>query len=781
MGLIALGVLTVVAGFLSGQATFQYALSADARQVATQWVKSVDAELFSGRSDAHRLNPAGRFVVLAPRKISEYREEIGKNGHDNFRIARSVHGDTGLLSSIDGLFSGWITNLTQILGSDSHVSNVGKFALLDSAGSVVIRSQDFKPDTVNALLEEDDLQSELHKAMGLLTTRVINDFAEPGQKPDAFRKALIIPVIEGRKVSRVYVVEVDQSSAAPMSKVALVAASLMTGLLIVLGYSVPVVVAFRRFRERRKSDDKLRFLAMHDPLTGLSNRVQLQDLLREALARAQRRDAFVAIMCIDLDRFKEVNDTLGHRAGDTLLREASDRLRKCVRKTDSIARVGGDEFVVVAEDLSEPTEAMHLARRICRELSRTFEVEGHDLAISCSVGITFAPMEGTDADTLLNNADLALYRAKNDGRNTFRFFEPEMDLSSKRRRSLAEDLRHALTNGELQIHYQPQFDLMTGALTGYEALARWIRGEQGEVEPAHFIPLAEENGLITMLGEWVLMTACRYARHWPSHVKLSVNVSPAQFMAQDLAGVVRRILEETGFPPERLVLEITEELLLRDGDETAATLKEIAAMGVLLALDDFGVGYSSLSYLTELPMAKIKIDRSFIAKIENDDDMNAMVNTIIGIGKSLNMTVSAEGVESKNQIKLLRAAGCDEVQGFLCGPPTERVSETAAPLADTLCNFAAEGAQHPKNESGDALDGSVEIETERRCPFPPAAPVGELSQLLPNQAVDQEQDEDRPSHAGNVVHEHMADVEAAFSDASVSDTDHHTEPEKLAG
>ncbi|GAB4228935.1 MAG: hypothetical protein Kow0032_09810 [Methyloligellaceae bacterium] len=397
--------------------------------------------------------------------------------------------------------------------------------------------------------------------------------------------------------------------------------------------------------------------------------------MNDALARIRRSGQVMAVMCLDLDRFKDVNDTLGHPTGDALLKAASDRLLDCVRETDVVARLGGDEFAILAENLGSPNDVLPIARRVCESLARTFELDGHNIATSGSVGIAFAPMDGTDPDTLLNSADLALYRAKHDGRNTFRFFEVEMDRAVQERRRIAGDLRRALRNNELELYYQPQFNLQTGQLTGYEALARWHHPERGDIPPSVFIPIAEESGLINMLGEWVLRTACQYAHSWPDETRLSVNISPAQFCAQDLASTIRGVLQATRFPPERLLLEITENLLLKNTEDTIRTLNELAELGVALALDDFGTGHSSLSYLTRFPVAKIKIDQSFVEKMDQDKDMAAIINTIVGLGKSLDLVVTAEGVETARQAEHLRELGCNEVQGFLFGRPEPEVQE----------------------------------------------------------------------------------------------------------
>ena len=671
-GLIVLGAVTVAAGFVSGRSTFQYALSTDARQAAAKWVETVEAELFKQQT-----LPGGSildqgYTIAAPKLFSDFQARSASA--TELHIARTAREESGLLAGIDRLFSGWITNLTNLLDADDHVSRIRNFALLQPSGRLVARSKGFDPKLLNKFLTGTRFQAELHKSLGTYSTRIFDKFTLPGQAVGEFQKGIIVPLLRGRKIARVYVLSIDQSSAATMSKVALVAASMMTSLLIVLGYSVPAAVAFRRIRERWKAEDQIRFLAMHDPLTGLPNRVQWQNALEQALARAKRRDTLLAVMCVDLDRFKEVNDTLGHKTGDTVLRKASDRLRDCVRETDIVARLGGDEFAIIAEDLESPSDAIPLARRICHQLARSYDIDGHELAISGSVGITLAPATGVGPEELLNNADLALYRAKSDGRNTFRFFEPEMDSAVRKRRSMASDLRRALRNNEMHIHYQPQFDLNTGALTGYEALARWTHGELGEVPPAQFISVAEENGLIGMLGEWVLETACKNTRHWPGNARLSVNISAAQFVAQDLVSLVQNALSGAGLAPERLLLEFTEEVLFRNNSEALDTLKQLTGMGVQLAIDNFGTGYSSLKYLTQIPVSKIKIDRSFIHEMENDKDTGAIVRTIIGLGKSLDVTIAADGVETREQARYLREIGCNEVQGFLFGHPQSEIN-----------------------------------------------------------------------------------------------------------
>lgn len=747
-GLIVLGILTVVAGFVSGRSTFQYALSTDARHASTQWVRAIEGQLLDPALESASTVAKMKVIIAEPEQLSVFRQEAARSS-DDLEIAPSVNGKLGLLAGIDKLFSGWITQLTRFLDDESYVSQVRNFAVLDSSGDVVVRTAGLEPGSMHALLTDGVFQSEFHKAIGLQSTRIIERMSALDLQTGEFRKLLIMPLIHDRSVRRVYVFDVDQSSAATMSKVALVAASMMTSLLIVLGYSVPAAVAFRRIRERWKAEDQIRFLAMHDPLTGLSNRVQLQMRLEQAITRAKRHKQSVAVMCIDLDRFKEVNDSLGHKAGDALLIEVASRLRQCVRETDVVARLGGDEFVVVAEELEQPSDAIPVARRICQKLSEPADIESHEISISGSVGITFAPGEGTEIEALLSNADLALYRAKNDGRNTFRFFEPEMDEAIQNRRVLATELRQAVRNGGLHLNYQPHFDLKTGLLTGYEALARWTHPEQGDVPPSVFIPIAEESGLIGMLGEWVLETACEYARHWPAGTTLSVNISPAQFAAQNLAATVRAVTARTGLPPERLLLEFTEDLLLRKAQDTIDTLQKLTAMGVRLSIDNFGSGYSSLSYLTRLPVSKIKIDQSFIRKMASDKDASAIVRTIIGIGKSLDMTIVAEGVETEDEAFELRQAGCGEVQGYFFGRPSDeiQVSKDGSPLYS-----------HDTEIPGKILD-PVQIETD--YPELPQIAGGEQSPTLSNILQgESERDEDQE------IARYLGDEDADQSDWS---------------
>ncbi len=420
---------------------------------------------------------------------------------------------------------------------------------------------------------------------------------------------------------------------------------------------------------RRAAEASSAELARLDPLTGLANRLLLRERLGAAMDRLAKDGEPCAILLIDLDRFKPVNDTLGHPVGDALLEKVADRLRSAVRPGDTVARIGGDEFVVLQAATANPDGVAALARRLVDLLGRTYIIDGQLLTIGASVGAALAPRDGCDPDQLLKQADLALYRAKIDGRGTFRFFEPEMDARMQARRRLELDMRQALARREFVLHYQPQLNLGNQRLTGCEALLRWRHPEQGMVSPADFIPLAEEIGLIVPIGEWVIRQACRDAAKWPGSASVAVNVSPAQFKSERLVETIMSALASSGLPPSRLEIEITEGVLLQESERTLRTLHRLRALGLRVSMDDFGTGYSSLSYLRSFPFDKIKIDRSFIKDLSVKPDGDAIIRAIAGLGKSLGMTTVAEGVETEDQMSRIRAEGCTDVQGYLVSRP----------------------------------------------------------------------------------------------------------------
>jgi diguanylate cyclase (GGDEF)-like protein/PAS domain S-box-containing protein len=423
--------------------------------------------------------------------------------------------------------------------------------------------------------------------------------------------------------------------------------------------------------ERKQAEARIAHLAHHDPLTDLANRVLFRDRLAGALQRMAGQRTLVAVLCIDLDRFKEVNDTMGHPVGDALLTAVAERLRGCVRACDTVSRFGGDEFAIIQDAIVDPKETMALAARLLQQINRPYRLEGRDVVVSASIGVSVAPNDSSNGDILLKNADIALYRAKADGRSNYRFFEVEMDSRIKARRDLELALRGALANDELRLNYQPLVDLHTNEVTGFEALLRWTHPQRGPISPAEFIPLAEESGLITSLGEWVLHEACAEAATWPTDLTVAINLSSVQFSSGNLLAVVINALGSSGLAARRLELEITESVLLQENDQNLSTLKQLHGLGVRISLDDFGTGYSSLSYLRSFPFDKIKIDRSFVNEISDNSDCRMIVRAIADLASGLRMVTTAEGVESLDQLERLRAEGCIEAQGFVFSQPME--------------------------------------------------------------------------------------------------------------
>ena len=422
--------------------------------------------------------------------------------------------------------------------------------------------------------------------------------------------------------------------------------------------------------EQRRSEAKIVYMAQHDALTDLPNRALLRERLERALAITRGQGANLAVLMLDLDRFKEVNDTLGHPAGDTLLQAVATRLRECVRETAFIARLGGDEFAIIEYVTNPAAEAAALAEKICVALGEPFDLGDHQVTTATSIGIAIAPDDGDDSEKILKSADLALYSAKNDGRGTFRFFEPELDQRMHARRNLERDMHSALVNDEFELHYQPFVDIRSGEICGCEALLRWHHPGRGLVMPTDFIPLAEETGLIVPIGEWVLRAACAEAAKWPAHLKIAVNLSPAQFRSKKLAAVVLDALATSGIAPRRLELEVTETVIMHDSEAVFAALIQLRELGVRIALDDFGTGYSSLSFLQKFAFDKIKIDRSFVNELSGaNEESRLFARAVVRFAVSLGKTTTAEGVETKEQLDILRADACVEMQGYYFGRP----------------------------------------------------------------------------------------------------------------
>jgi diguanylate cyclase (GGDEF)-like protein/PAS domain S-box-containing protein len=429
------------------------------------------------------------------------------------------------------------------------------------------------------------------------------------------------------------------------------------------------VLAVRDLRERRRAEEEIRFLAHHDALTGLANRASFTTGLTQALRDKAHDQPNLAVLALDLDRFKEVNDMLGHQAGDLLLKRVANRLRSILRDSDCIARLGGDEFAVLLPGPTNVERAVALAERIVEVIRRPYLLEGKVVRVGVSVGVAVAPEDGDKPAALMKNADMALYRAKSDGRNTSRHYDPAMDVELQNRLSLEADLRRALSHGQLEMQYQPLFDIQSQSVRGFEALIRWRHPTKGLISPAGFIPLAEETGLIIPIGEFVLNASTSQAAQWDEHITVSVNLSAVQFSGGKLVEMVGAALARSGLAPHRLELEITETVLLHDSAETLRTLHQLRALGVRIAMDDFGTGYSSLQYLRSFPFDRIKIDRSFIREMLSNNESAAIISAVVALSQRLGIMTTAEGVETEEQMARIQAEGCNTVQGFWIGRP----------------------------------------------------------------------------------------------------------------
>ncbi|MCP9627884.1 EAL domain-containing protein [Rhodopseudomonas palustris] len=451
-----------------------------------------------------------------------------------------------------------------------------------------------------------------------------------------------------------------------------------------------VLLALMDITERKRAEMRLAFMAHHDGLTGLPNRNLLRKRLDELLAQTRRTGEKIAVLFIGVDHFKAVNDTLGHAVGDKLLRGIARRLRSTLREEDPLARLNSDEFAVIQTGIKRPEDITLLAKRLLNAIAEPYLLEGHSVVASASIGIAVAPVDGDDSEKLLMNADMALSRAKKDSRGSFSFFEPGMDARAQARRKIETDLRAALRHDVLRPYYQPLIGLGNGLITGCEALVRWPHPERGMISPAEFIPVAEDTGLINAIGAQVLRQACLDAARWPDDIRVAVNLSPLQFRVGNLMATVMDALKQSGLPPRRLELEITETLLLEKSSQVIATLHALRALGVRISMDDFGTGYSSLSYLRSFPFDKIKIDQSFVRGLCDNRDSQAIVRAIISLGMGLGVTITAEGVETEAELSWLRAEGCHEAQGFLFSPA--RPNEDVKGLLDLQGNAAAPGA-----------------------------------------------------------------------------------------
>ena len=511
----------------------------------------------------------------------------------------------------------------------------------------------------------------------------------PPENPGHFVVSYI-PIRENGAVIGCFEVYLDQTADYALYHGSLHLTEVIIAIAVLLAGGLPGFMVHRKMQDYRKSQAETLYLAEHDALTGVANRNQLEAATRRELAWNRRRKTYVAVLLIDLDRFKEVNDGLGHTAGDDLLRQFARRLSSNVRAEDTVARLGGDEFVILQVGMDQPDGAIFLTTRLMETLSQPYDIGGVKVTCAASIGIAMAPTDAEEWDPLLSHADAALYRAKAEGRNTVCFYEAGMASTQRERRRLELELRRALELKAFRLAYQPVIRFSDGRLLGFEALLRWPEGWEPE-SPSTFIPIAEAYGLIVPIGAWTLETACRAAAAWKNPLRVAVNLSPVQFRHGDIVATVKDALQTTGLDPTRLELEVTESLWLQHTDTVRDKLMQLRAMGVSIALDDFGTGYSSLTYLWQFSFDTVKIDRSFVMGMEADPKAAAIVNTIVSLGRTIDLTVAAEGVETPAQAELLQGIGCDQAQGYLFSRPLDVASATALADACPTSTFLVAG------------------------------------------------------------------------------------------
>ncbi|ODS00462.1 hypothetical protein AUC69_00960 [Methyloceanibacter superfactus] len=556
---------------------------------------------------------------------------------------------------------GFAPQLNQIFQQSGYAHRVLRYELYDAKGRLSFTSGHASLPLDDQLVDVTSSPAQDGAVIGLYTG-VDEGAAE-------HFAVLRIPIDLNQHVRGTLIAYLDQSDQAKVFSGYFSLIAVITLLLLCVGVATPIAFAWMRGQERRAAQEQVRYLESHDALTGLANRRAFAESLGEAMTRMERDNTHIAVICLDIDKFKEVNDASEHGGGDQVLREIGTRIRGTLRDRDIIARLGADEFAIALVDITNLGDVMAFMNRLVAALRLPFHVNGKEILITTSVGIALAPADGDTAATVLRHATIALSRAKGDGGQRMCFFEESMDKALQRRRTVEHELRLALGREEFEVVYQPQYDLTSESQSGSEALIRWHHPVHGKIAPGHFISVAEETGLIVPIGEWVLRRACMDAATWPETLSVAVNLSPAQFRDSDIAETVAEVLKETGLPANRLELEITESLLINDTEEVLTKLNRLRDLGVAIAMDDFGTGYSSLSYLARFPFSKIKIDRQFIRNMTRDPAMRAIVKTIIALGKSLDVTITAEGVETPEQAEMLRKFGCRQVQGFLYGYP----------------------------------------------------------------------------------------------------------------
>jgi diguanylate cyclase (GGDEF)-like protein len=567
-----------------------------------------------------------------------------------------------------------------------QIRHVFGFEIINLHGNVQLASDGSKISSIRGAVHSDTAARAAELRQPVISVKE----GTPPVRPRIYSEAYLPVIVDGRPQA-VVAAYVDLSEQRDHFRQVFSLAALALCLLISGAVGIPTIAWYRRTKEKQQADRRIRFLAHHDALTGLANRAQLIEKLENALAILPLRGGCLAVHFIDLDHFKEVNDSLGHDGGDFLLKTVAERLRAITRAGDIVARLGGDEFVVVQTDIDGKDQVEDFAQRLASAVSAPMKLKEQEIVATVSVGAALAPADGTSPERLLKSADLALYKSKADGRNCTCFFEPKMDAALQARIALEKILRDAVHNERFILHYQPLFEVSGQRLIGFEALIRLPAEDGTLIPPMAFIPVAEDLRLIGKIGAWVLREACKAATNWPEPLTVAVNLSPAQFEAGSISTIVASALRETGLAPCRLELEITETLLLGNSDAVMTELQSLKAMGIAIVMDDFGTGYSSLSYLWRFPFDKIKIDRSFMQGFDaKGRDAETVVKTIIALGRELNMRVTVEGVETAKQAAFLDGADADQVQGFFFGRPVSASEIGAIILKDFQKSLPAE-------------------------------------------------------------------------------------------
>jgi diguanylate cyclase (GGDEF)-like protein len=565
-----------------------------------------------------------------------------------------------------------------LLDDASQVGDIYRFRIWDAAGHVVFKSE--RMISTGAPIDGKRV------AEAFLSGSVINE-VHAGSLPQnvPFFVQTFIPIKQNGATIGVFEIYLDQSDEVVVYKNSLLLTEIIIGVLVLLAGAIPGYRVYRQMLKLRDAKAETLYLSEYDILTGIPNRHRLRELAKGALALNRRSKRQVAALTINIDRFKDINDSFGHATGDEMLKAVANRLRSSLREEDLVARFGGDEFVVLQVGLYQPNGAKSLADRLIKDLSEPFKIGGSRFHCGASIGIAISPDDAEDFDTLVTCADAALYKAKADGRSSVRFFESGMDTKVRERHQIEIDIRRALTTDAFQLAYQPVYSFDDGRLLGFEALLRWPEGWSAR-SPADFIPVAEESGLINQLGQWALETACKTAANWTKPLMVAVNLSPVQFRDGDIVSVVNEALGPSGLDPERLELEVTESLWIQDEGSAFDQLRRLRRLGASIALDDFGTGYSSLACLWKFPFDTVKIDQSFVREMETEPKAAAIVKTVVALGRILDLTITAEGVETAAQARILRDAGCDRAQGFLFGRPLPAASANA--LANSECIVA---------------------------------------------------------------------------------------------